>query len=150
MTRMFVKTDSETRLFTYRSVDGSFCCYGWDLLEKALRRYEAHLGMHHPKCDHPVGTYEMFQAYNAAVEALRKEYARTGRPIAVDYHPQLKFSIGKTVEVMHQGTREKEKFTVGRSCGWMPVLLKLTVGRSTPHGDPICPDKMFLSVREVR
>ena len=90
----------------------------------------------------------MSDAYNAAVGALHEIYKKTGKPIYVDCNQHHRFHIGKVVQVLTGG--ETKCFMVGRSCGWMPVLLEIDPKHTARGGDPIAPDQEYQEIKVVK
>lgn len=149
MTRRLLRNDTANGMYVLENEDKSLSCFGWNNTMTALRRYEAYLGMHYPRCTAGLGTEEVLAAYEVAIKALRAEYEKTKKQILVDYNPQLRYLIGRTVRVTTSGG-EVHRWLVGRSCGWLPVLLALNPRSATFGGDPIDPAATFLNVEVER
>ncbi len=149
MTRRLQRNDTAHGMYIIENENKSVDCYGWVNVMNALRRYEAYLGMHYPKCEANLGTKEVWDAYEVAIKAMRAEYEKTHRQIMVDCNPQLRFLIGRVVRVTTE-RGEVHRWLVGRSCGWLPVLLSMNPKGAHLGGDPIDPAMKFLNVEVER
>lgn len=149
MTRRLLRNDTEHGMYVIEQVDKSVSCFGWVNTMNALRRYETYLGMMYPRCEAGLGTVEVYEAYEVAIKALRAEYEKTHRQIMVDCNPQLRFLIGRVVRVTTEHG-ETHRWLIGKSCGWLPVLLSMNPRGAHLGGDPIEPAMKFLRVETER
>jgi hypothetical protein len=124
------------RLYILHSGSG-FSCLGFDVAEKRRRALWAWVGQECP--DLRKGFKKHYADYCAAVAAasrhsdsLRKRGARDWR-CPVELEPALIGLEGRRVEVIGPNGY-KERFTVGRSTGWMPI--HLAIARRDSAGGP--------------
>lgn len=120
--------NAERRLYVLRH-PGGFTCAGFDYAERIRAAVLAWLSLPVPSI--PLGTAEHFADYERALALGAEHNRRTGKRCDAELTPRLIGLEGKRVEVSYSevdGSTHRERFTVGKSTGWMPVHLEIARG----------------------
>lgn len=99
---------------------------------------------HQEHTDLELGSMEAYLRHEELGAIAYEKFKATGYRSTRDLSKQMLPYLGKRVEVVDQDGKRR-RFTVGKSTGWMPVLLEIK--RSSSSGDTIY--REYKSVREL-
>ena len=123
---------------------GGISCYGFDVL--ARKSAAVAKWLNYALLPTLPGSPEAYAQWQMLLKVGAARFAETGEYCPADLTPQLIGLEGKRVEVTNV-RGESSRFTVGRSCGWMPVHIELNSRRS--HDGPAVYDAPFADVRVI-
>lgn len=127
-----MKINNEQRLYVIPSSHG-YSCLGFDVAERRRQALYGWLAL--KAADMEPGTEEHYADYQRALRLAEAHYNATGQKCPVELEPRLVGLEGYRIEVRDDSTGHKERFWVGRSCGWIPVHIALHNTRSI--GGPV-------------
>ena len=119
-----------------------FSCLGFDVCEERIRRLGTELQVN-PR-PHRKGTRRAYEAYDRLIEMARQRNQATGWRSQSELTPQLMGLEGKRVEIV-DCWRQKRRFYVGKSTGFIPVHLE--IARRDSSGGQAVMGAPFESVR---
>jgi hypothetical protein len=124
---------------------GGYSCLGFDVMDRRAKRLATELGM---VWDDTIPHGEVkYNRYHELQAHAHKRFVETGIRCVCELHPDLAQYRGDRVEVtLADGTTER--FTVGRSTGWIPCFLRLH-SRSSDGGEAVDRDEKFIHVRKI-
>lgn len=123
----FHSINAEQGLYVLKCGDG-FSCLGFDVAVKwseGVHQWLASEGVTIPPPDASLrGTREGYEDHRRIMDAGNAHNLKTKHRCPAQLTPQLVGLEGKRVEVVDK-TGEKRRFTVGKSCGWLPIHLEI-------------------------
>lgn len=142
---MLQSINADRRLYVLKCGDG-YSCLGFDYARRICNAVASWMNQPGWLMEAQDGTPEAYQQYLTAMDKGREYNRRTGLRCDAEIHPQLRRFLGDRVEVSSYG--EIERFWVGRSTGWLPILLRIT-GRNSSGGCAVSADEQFDSVKLI-
>lgn len=139
-----LKINAEQRLFVLSCGPKWVTCLGFDVCEERKRGLSTELGV--ALAGHPVGTADAYQEYGKLTDIAAERHRTTGWRSQSELTPQLMGLEGWRVEVV-TCWGSKERFIVGKSCGYIPCHLALA-RRNSSGGAAVC-GAPFQSVKMI-
>ena len=139
-----IRINREQRLFVLPAGDSGFSCLGFEVCEERTRKLATELAV--KPLPHRKGTRQAYEAYEQLVEVARQRNLATGWRSQSELAPELMGLEGKRVEIV-DCWRQKRRFYVGKSTGFIPVHLEIARRNST--GGPAVMGAPFKSLRVV-
>ena len=136
-----IRINREQRLFVLPAGDSGFSCLGFEVCEERTRKLATELAV--KPLPHRKGTRRAYEAYERIIEVARQRNQATGWRSQSELAPELMGLEGKRVEIV-DCWRQKRRFYVGRSTGFIPVHLEIARRNST--GGPAVMGAPFRSV----
>ena len=131
----------EQRLYVMKAGRG-YSCLGFDVAErrlKAVAKWLMENDVTPPTSDRIPGTVAHLAEYELTMKAGAELHARTGKKCDAELTPALIGLERQRVEVtLPDGS--KNRFTVGKSSGWLPIHLEIKRRDSTGGGAVYLPD----------
>ena len=131
----------EQRLYVMKSGRG-YSCLGFDVAERELQGVKKWLqanGVTPPTSGARPGTVAHLAEYELTMKAGAELHARTGKKCDAELKPALIGLEHQRVEVtLPDGS--KNRFTVGKSTGWLPIHLEIKRRDSKGGGAVYLPD----------
>lgn len=140
-----IKINAEQRLYVLSCGPKYVSCLGFDVCEERKRRLSLELGVALAAC-HPVGSSEAYREYERFVAIAAERNRATGWRSRSELTPELIGLEGWRVEVV-TSWGERQRFIVGKSCGFIPVHLAIAK-RSSTGGPAVC-GTPFQSVKRI-
>ena len=137
-----IRINRAQRLFVLPAGDSGFSCLGFEVCEERTRKLATELAV--KPLPHRKGTRRAYEAYERIIEVARQRNLATGWRSQSELTPEFMGLEGKRLEIV-DCWRQKRRFYVGKSTGFIPVHLEIARRNST--GGPAVMGVPFASVR---
>ena len=142
---MKIRINHEQRLFILPVNGGGYTCLGFDVCEERIRGLATEMNVQTES--HRKGSRAAYSAYMKLVELARTRNEATGWRSQSELTSEFIGLEGKRVEVVDRW-RQKRRFYVGKSTGFIPVHLEIARRDST--GGPAVMGAPFRSLTVIR